>query len=336
MKQDTVSTPTRLEWVDWMKCLGMYFIVAGHFFPFGDNYVYAFSVPLFFLISGFLTKREPDKRTFWKKLFYNLMIPLLLISLINFIVSSAWAACNGTFEALSVIRFVGNVLGGFFDGLGGMWFVYTLIILKVIHHFFNKTSFRILTSLLALLGAYVYNKVVFSPDSNFPHLSNSWINVLTAFPFFAIGVYLGTLKRQINGVKNKKLLLLLLVVCSAVVFFSANANGYVWMYICRYGSNLLLFLSGGLAGSFCVFAISRLLGHAPSCVTLVSKGLILILGFQSYFIAFFRKFFDSSLFDYVWAAVVMVLFVPVIILAERFFPLILGKYRMGKTGDNIH
>ena len=29
----------RIIWVDWMKVLGMYFIIAGHFFPTGYTYI---------------------------------------------------------------------------------------------------------------------------------------------------------------------------------------------------------------------------------------------------------------------------------------------------------
>lgn len=45
----------RYYWVDWMKVLGMFLIVWGHFFPksFCDA-IYSFNVPLFFCISGYL------------------------------------------------------------------------------------------------------------------------------------------------------------------------------------------------------------------------------------------------------------------------------------------
>lgn len=49
---------SRLVWCDWMKAIGMYFIVAGHFFPIGYKYIYVFNVPLFFILSGFLCKKE--------------------------------------------------------------------------------------------------------------------------------------------------------------------------------------------------------------------------------------------------------------------------------------
>ena len=69
----------RIIWVDWMKVLGMYFIIAGHFFPTGYTYIYIFSVPLFFFLSGFLNKKEDNRFTFWRKILYNYLLPLFLI-----------------------------------------------------------------------------------------------------------------------------------------------------------------------------------------------------------------------------------------------------------------
>lgn len=46
----------RRIWIDWMKVVGMLFIVWGHFTPnIMHNFIYAFNVPLFFCISGALT-----------------------------------------------------------------------------------------------------------------------------------------------------------------------------------------------------------------------------------------------------------------------------------------
>ncbi len=49
----------RKNWVDWAKVLGMFFIIYGHCFPETmTNFVYAFNVPVFFLISGYLCKKS--------------------------------------------------------------------------------------------------------------------------------------------------------------------------------------------------------------------------------------------------------------------------------------
>ena len=45
----------RYYWIDWMKVIGMFLIIWGHFFPkFSNVIIYSFNVPLFFCISGYL------------------------------------------------------------------------------------------------------------------------------------------------------------------------------------------------------------------------------------------------------------------------------------------
>ena len=61
------TSSKRLIWIDYMKVIGMYLIVAGHFFSIGNKYIYTFSVALFFCISGFLCKKEEDHRFFLEK-----------------------------------------------------------------------------------------------------------------------------------------------------------------------------------------------------------------------------------------------------------------------------
>ena len=76
----------RFNWLDWMKAIGIGLITYGHFFSLFDIYVYVFNVPLFFVISGFLCKREVDSTTFWRKLWFNLIVPLIIICTINYII----------------------------------------------------------------------------------------------------------------------------------------------------------------------------------------------------------------------------------------------------------
>lgn len=47
-----------LPWIDWMKTIGIYLIVLGHFGADYSVYLYVFSVQLFFWISGFLVSPE--------------------------------------------------------------------------------------------------------------------------------------------------------------------------------------------------------------------------------------------------------------------------------------
>jgi len=129
----------RYPWIDWMKTIGIYLIVFGHFFPVGYEYIYVFNVPLFFILSGFLSHKELDEKLFWKKLWYNLIIPLLFIIVFNIL---RYCAVHFIKDNLSITNIILSLLACL-SGMGGKgidvvgvgtgWFVYTLIIVKIIH-----------------------------------------------------------------------------------------------------------------------------------------------------------------------------------------------------------
>lgn len=318
----------RLDWIDWMKTIGIYFIVLGHFFSIGHKFIYVFNVPLFFLISGFLCKKEKNCKLFWNKLLYNLIIPMIIISTIIFLCRSAVSLRNETFEIISVISFLKNMLFGYFDGVQACWFVYTLSIIKVIYHYCSRKSMFYVIGIICLICAYVYNKI----DLYDSKISNSIVNVCTAYPFFAIGVFLGNYKEQISKIQNYYILGFTLICSMVLVYLSAKHNDYVWMYICYYGDNMFWFLTGGISGSISVFVFSKILGHATILVEKISKGTILILGFHFYIIPMFRCFSPNTFFDFLSAFILVILFIPIIILTEKHFPLLLGKYRFKKIG----
>lgn len=55
----------RIDWVDHLKALGIFLVVYGHSpptIPGVEKWIYAFHMPLFFLISGYMLKRPTDSR----------------------------------------------------------------------------------------------------------------------------------------------------------------------------------------------------------------------------------------------------------------------------------
>lgn len=253
---------------------------------------------------------------------------MLIISALNFLYVSAISFKVGSFEFKSVGYFVIHTLLGFHSGVGTCWFVYTLILLKAIFQYCPKRILFYLGVIPALIAAYVYNYFECFHFCSYFKASNSIVNVCTAFPFYAIGVYLRDQKAYLDSLNSKVWLSLCFFIGISAVYACGHFNNYVWMYICGYGGNFFWFLIGGVAGSCCVFIMSKLLGHTPIATIIVSKGTILILGFHMYVIDFFRSFFYVSIADFAFAALIIVFFVPIIMVAEKYFPLLLGKYRI--------
>jgi hypothetical protein len=107
-------------------------------------------------------------------------------------------------------------------------------------------------------------------------------------------------------------------------------NNNVGLHNCDYGGNMFLCLLGGISGTMMVFAVSKLLGHAPDYVVIISRGTIIILGFQKIIIALVRELFPASYADIIFAVIIVILFIPLILWTERYFPLMAGKYRINK------
>ena len=319
----------RYKWIDWMKTIGMYFIVLGHFFTYGYKYVYVFSVPVFFIISGFLSKKETNSKLFWMKLWYNLIVPMFLICFIYFIFNSIEIPINHVFSLYRIKFYFVYSLLGFQSSLGTLWFVYTLAILKIIYQFSpNKLSSALLLA-ASLAGAYIYNNSYYIQNHSLFHNPNAITNILVAYPFFIIGVYLSKFKVIINTYNNLPSHIIGLLLCVTIIFICGHYNGGVWMYNVGYGNNILLFLIGGISGSIAVFIISKLLSdYSFNWVLLISKGSIIILGFHVYIIWYIRKVIPSpSYIDFILSLLILIAFIPLIFFSEKYCPILLGKFR---------
>ena len=317
----------RMEWVDWMKSIGIWLVVLGHFYSIGEQFIYVFHVPLFFAISGFLCKKENNRRVFWKKIWYNLTIPLLLLALFNFLYSSIQQITGGTFEFKILYYFLRNVIFGLVSGFGPLWFVYTLILLKLLLQFCSRTVLYILVPVMLIL-AFAYNNTDISGLPFFLAENSCYVDVLTAYPFFFMGAAARERKENINNIESKAILLPMFLCGLLLVCLCMHYNGLVTVYQCNFGGSMWWFLIGTFGGILMCFAFSKLLGEAPKFVVIISRGTIIILGFHKCLIDLSRAFFSQSYFDLLLAILIVLFLVPVILAIECYFPLLAGKYRI--------
>ena len=324
----------RLIWIDWMKCLGMYFIVLGHFFSVGYHYIYVFSVPLFFLISGFLCKYESNQIVFWKKLWSNLVVPTIIIYVINALIIPLIFTTYQHVDLSSIAsirRIVLYPIIGMQNVLDTCWFVYTLIVLKILHQYVYKLRWRIILIIPFLFISYIYNHIDMSIIHPLLQNPNAIANAFTAYPFFVVGNSLHQYKNWLNSYNNKRIFVTCFFICSIIVYLCGNYNNIVWMYMGGYGDNMLLFFLGGIAGSLAIFFIAKIFTYAPNAVTTISTGTIVILGFNKHFISIIQYIFHfSPIIDFFSAFIILILFIPIIKIMEIWFPAILGKQRISK------
>lgn len=326
----------RKIWIDWAKTLSIFAIVWGHCFPEGlCGFIYAFNVPVFFIISGYLCHREASFGKCFDKTLHNLIIPYFILAAIK--------------VAGPVIKHIGDgewiwsvaaVIGGFHSlndapGCSNLWFVYSLVIVKLL---FQVSSGKrdIALAMACLAGAVVYNDIL--------HLEWRWAvsNCLLAYPFFIIG----------NSLRDKDIVKRLVIsarqyrygatfaaaLLIAVTYIVGTQNGQAKLYMGQYANNIVLFAIGALTGSMAVFVLSALLdGFRLKITRVISSGTIVILVFHRELLHPLLKEIGktdiSSLLTvntlvFVSAVIVVMAFYPIILLVKRFIPIVLGRRKM--------
>lgn len=319
-----IKQTERIVWLDWMKVLAILSIIWGHFFSTGHLYLYVFSVQVFCVISGFLYKKSTSWGICIKKCFWQLFVPTVMMSLIMQLEAYSRCMAAGLTYDISWPWFFQRLLLGHRWCMGPCWYFYSLIVMRLIMQALpeKKWVYALLFIVLSS-GAICFHYTCIK-------ISNANVNVLVCMPFFLIGVLLKPIKSVLCHIKNYLLEVGLLIISALMVGLCGYYNGYVWMYLCGYGNNYALYIIGGIAGSMMLYIISLWMSRLPyrSMVLTLSKGSILIIGLH---IIIVRRLVElpNRMWgeDLLMAIMILLLFVPVVRLAERFFPLLLGRYQ---------
>ncbi|MBR1387695.1 MAG: acyltransferase family protein [Alloprevotella sp.] len=326
------------NWIDWAKTIGMLCIVWGHTFPvYLSPFIYAFNVPLFFFLSGYLTKEEFDTTIFYKKLWHNLIVPYLILGLsLNaiFIVSHKISLIS-LYSVLLML--VGVHSMGEIIGCSSLWFVYTLILIKVAFFYASRLKYGIpCIGIIAIVCMFAYN---LSGNNN---MAWAFTNTFIALPYFIAGFYTSKpafhkvasawiLRYQKTPLIVKSCIILLLIGCTFIV--SSN-NDNAFLFKGQYGHCYPLFLMGSITGIGTILMISHLLdGFCNRNCHLISIGSIIILAYHLYVLVPALKvlnyYIDKPLIDNVvkfgLSITILILFIPIIMLTKRFFPILLGS-----------
>lgn len=328
---------TRFIWIDWMKIIGMYLIISSHLWAPYNGYIYIFSVPVFFIISGFLSKKESSNKLFYTKLFYNLIIPCILYCILLLIWDSIFAIHNDTFTIKKIFHRTFNIILGYqgqnmpYGGLGVCWFIYTLCIVKILSQYTSKILNLIISIIFILISCYLCRKEI--------HLYNSWVNILLAYPCFMIGTILQKFKYTFNDWNNKMQMFLSIIICSFIIYICYEFNGPPWMYDNHYGNYITIFFLGAISGSLLLFTISKFLSSFKGkYIHILSTGNILILGLHPIAMTILQNiplFYKPSWYMYLGAAIIMVLFYPIILFCNHRLPFLLGTYRIQPSQTNF-
>lgn len=313
-------------WIDYMKVYGLYFIVLGHFFPSYSSYIYAFNVPLFFIVSGILSSKERDFNTFINKSIFNLIIPVFIIMVIIYI----WDCLTHSeisFNIKSLSRFPNALIGmqgvNCGGGLGACWYIYTLFVLKFMWQILPKQILRILLVLLPITAVFLTKNGI-TPG-------NSIFSVTVAYPFFWFGIFLRQYIDKLNNINLNWKTFALTGINLFILIIVGRFNWIFYMYLNTYGRYLILAIIGGIAGTYVVYTmaiLSERYFNTNKYLRTLSVGSIVILGFHNSIIMDFMRLHNVSINDYnvlLYSLLIMLLFIPINMFLEKYCPIIMGK-----------
>jgi len=334
---DTLKNPPsapiqRINYIDWMKTFGMLFIIWGHTsLDTLSFFVYAFNVPLFFVVSGFLAKTETDIKLFFKKLFFNYFLPYLVLAIAKdakYLIGH-FTECESFLSILAILggfHSIGDINGGLM-----LWFVYSIMVLKVIFQFMpNNLQSSIFVVAISIVTAITYR---------YFELDMYWgvLNAIIGAPFFYFGVFMS--KNQFLIEKARKLTspvkLVFILLSAIMIWYISNYNGETLLYNGDCGKNLILCYVEGILGTLLIFMVSIMLDKYDfKIVKLVSIGTLVILAFHrdiNYPLVKFVKGLDfnylviKDMAKFVCSGITLLAFIPIIVFVKRFVPFLIGK-----------
>ena len=154
-KNSTTLSTTRIEALDYLKCLFVLLMVAFHLAYFTDGYpllkqwVYTFHMPGFLLISGYLMRVDKTLHQFSRTLLW-LAVPYLILES-SYITLSAFMPVRDGIEHLTLSTFADKF---FLHPLGPYWYLHTLILCGIGYFIVWKRRNYSTISRLILLGFY--------------------------------------------------------------------------------------------------------------------------------------------------------------------------------------
>lgn len=324
-KNTTFQNP-REGWIDWAKTLLIWMMVLGHagLSSTSRDFVYAFHMPAFFIISGYLYKQHCG----WKTL-RTFAIPVFFFSLINL----GYVVLRMTFKGEDII--ISELLakitppywrcnfGEYISLFRGVWFIVVLFFMRLmmgdipLFAFVRKSAYW----LIPLLVLYMTLEPVMREYTTQFHEYYLY-KVIGCLPFMLFGVLLKTNKEHFMNVSNWGLVVLLIVYS---VLVPINGTVEIWAYI--FGRSYVLFYLCALVASIFLFNLCKKLTN-NKIVETFSKGTFLILGLHSPILDILNKVYDLLSLPHlsvISSLIVLLLCYYPIKIALRYCPSLLGK-----------
>lgn len=308
---------SRENWVDWAKTVGIYLVVFGHvFFPtdaYGceiKNFVYAFHMPLFFFLSGYLFKKKEGFFCFAKKNVKSLIVPYIFFNVL---------CCLLDLPLISDVQFHKNAVADFLIGgghsySGASWFLLSLFFVRLLAYITVERNIWHQFSIFAVSIFVAY----LLPFPLYWGIGACFM----AYPFF----YVGYIFKK-YAFFSKKVQWNFCVGCLSLVslLLLNRIVGPVSIHSLQFGKVPSLYYIEGFVGVIMVSVFCRLVDNYSNVfIGIFSSGSIVIMGLHGsmffYVNALSRRI--SPLFADDWSNFFFALIKSAVILVLLYYPII--------------
>ncbi|MDO4511181.1 MAG: acyltransferase family protein [Bacteroidales bacterium] len=188
------SAPSRFQYIDLTKGIGILTVVWAHIMLVGWSHrlIYAFHMPLFFFVSGFLFKAEKfaSFTDFLKKRFKRLMIPYAIYSVATWAVWAVFRYITHSDVESYFMPLLQTVIaqgsGEFMVHNSALWFIPCLFAVEIIYFFIRKTGEIASLALCVAIAALNYLMACIFGDAYMYGLPWNLDAAFYALPFYAL------------------------------------------------------------------------------------------------------------------------------------------------------
>lgn len=340
----------RLEYFDIAKGIAILLVVLGHIINFKTPlslWIYSFHMPIFFIIAGILIRykneTKSDMKVVLKKKFLSLLVPYISFSLIYIVYEfyNSIIMHTMTLESFKLDIYMTLCL----RGIGTLWFLPALFFGEVLFILIMKVNinkyFKVFVILLCFASSIFVGKYLGYENVNNLVSNKVYIIILTVFRsfvslfFISIGYYFN---RFIIEIKSRRYIDLVIGTILLIVDIILSKYDVVDLNFLLV-DNVIIYIICGVIGSISLILICRFIKHNKILSFLGINSLII---FATHFEFPFRKYANEMVtyintnilklstyhIETVTRLFVIILMeLVVIIIINKFFPIILGKKR---------
>lgn len=256
----------RIECLDIAKGIGIILVIFGHSLNIGGRLfqlIFTFHMPLFFLLSGYVFKGNESFLYLLKKRAKTLLLPFMGYYCLGLLVTLLLPVWRSGLNLAGIKR---DLLLAYPDAVhnSSIWFLVCLFLVIIIFFIIKKfpvwIQVLLLTALYSVGISYSRHRFGFFGYSRIPFALDV---VPIAICFFALGYYFKQVRliEKMSAVGTVCFDAFVLGVFLTVIIH--KSNGSVNLHGLSFG-NPVLYLTGGLAGSFAVIGISALIERLGS------------------------------------------------------------------------